>query len=86
MALWGADAEELGPEGWAGREYGAASVVGNYGFLSFLAGFRDVYAGVEYKRPRLAGSSLGRMGRGRWFLRRGLQRNTNGIYPFQLRG
>ena len=53
------------PEGWAGGEYGAATVGGNYGFLSFLAGFRDVYARGKYKRPRLAGSSLGRMGRGR---------------------
>lgn len=45
-----------------------------------------MYARVEYKRPRLAGSSLGRTGRGRWLLRRGSLRNTSGIYPFRLGG
>ena len=46
MALWD-DLEELRPEVWTGREDGAATVVSNYGFLSFLARFRDVYARVE---------------------------------------
>ena len=65
MALWGADAEELRPKGWACGKDRAATVGGNYGFLSFLAGFRDAYAKVEYKRPQLADASLSRMGRGR---------------------
>ena len=84
MALWGANAEGLRPEGRVAGEYGAAAVGGNYGFLSFLTGFRDVYAGGKYKRPHLAGSSLSKMGRGRWLLRRGTLRNASGIYPFQL--
>lgn len=66
MALWGADAEELGPEGWAGGEYGAVAAVSNYRLRAFLAGFRDAYAKVELKRPRLAGWSLSRMRSGRW--------------------
>ena len=86
MALWGADAEELMPEGWEGGGDGVAAVGGNYGFLSFPVGFRDVYARVEYKRRRLAGSSLGRTGRRRQLLRQASLRNTNGIYPFRLRG
>ena len=70
------------PEGWVGGEGGAAAVEGNYGFLLFPAGFRDVYARVEYKCRRSAGSSLGRK---REMVVEG-GRNTTGIYPLRLRG
>ena len=53
------------------------SILINYGFLSFMAGPRgcigNVFAKVEFKHLLAAvieGSSLSRMGRGRWLLRR----------------
>lgn len=56
--MWGADAGELRPEGEAGGKDEAAAVGGNYGFLTFLVGFRecigDVYSNVDFKRPLAA--------------------------------